>query len=104
MSITIDIYRECEIVKQDLTRAIALLSKLQTDNVTASVNVGEEDIGAGELSQDEIIQRLKPLRLTVVAKECDLAYSTVLRMSRGGIIHRKSLKVVSDYIIKQGKG
>jgi hypothetical protein len=47
------------------------------------------------LSQDEIIRRLKPLRLTVVAGDCDLAYCTVLRLSRGETVQRKSIIAIS---------
>jgi hypothetical protein len=101
----VDVRGERGIVKQeqDLARAIELLSRIQAVNAAISVDGGREYPEEEVLTQDEIIRRLRPLRLLLVAKDCDLGYSTVLRMSKGGIVHRRTLKVVSDYLIRQGK-
>ena len=107
MQNTNELYKDCESAIQTLIRVLPLLSSVKIDaddKRVDEVREVEEDYNAGVLSQDEIIRRLKPLRLTVVAKECDMSYSTVQRISLGGDVQRKSLKAVSDYIIKQGKG
>ena len=92
---------DIETVIQDLTRATELLSRVHADGPTENEDSIED--GVTELSQDEIIRRLKPMRLLVVAKECDIAYATLNRLYKGVQVQRRTLKVVSDYLIKQAR-
>ena len=95
------IYKEYESAIQTLIKVLPLLSSVRIDEDNKRVDEVrevEEDYNAGVLSQDEIIRRLKPLRLTVVAGDCDLAYCTVLRLSRGETVQRKSIIAISEYL------
>jgi len=91
---------DIETVMQNLTRATELLSRMHADGLTESENPIED---SSVLSQDEMVQRLKPMRLLVVAKECDIAYATLNRLYKGEQVHRRTLKVVSDYLIEQAR-
>jgi hypothetical protein len=101
MQNTNELYKDCESAIQTLIRVLPLLSSMKIDaddKRVDEVREVEEDYNAGVLSQDEIIRRLKPLRLTVVAGDCDLAYCTVLRLSRGETVQRKSIIAISEYL------
>ena len=104
MQNTNELYKDCESAIQTLIRVLPLLSSAKIDGDNKSADEVKEDYNAGVLSQDEIIRRLKPLRLTIVAEECDMSYSTVQRISLGGNVQRKSLKAVSDYLTRLGRG
>ena len=102
MSNSEDIYRDIETVIQNLTSATELLSRMHADGLKESEDSVEDS--AATLSQDEVIRRLMPMRLTTVATECDIAYATLNRLYKGVPVQRRTLKVVSDYLIRQRKG